>query len=76
MTADDVLAWVQTHHYADDDRHSIEDMAKFRVLVEEVHRLRALVNDSRASAVARLRDEVAALESELARERSPYQGGN
>jgi hypothetical protein len=66
VTADDVLAWVRDHRYAEDDRHSIEDMAKFRLLAEEVRRLRLSVHDSRASTVARMRDEVAALEAENA----------
>ena len=66
MTADDVVAWVRAHHYGDDDRHSIEDMAKYRVLVDEITRLRLMVNDSRASTVAHLRDDVAVLQAELA----------
>ena len=66
MTADEIVAWVRSHHYAEDDRHSIEDMAKFRTLVEEVTRLRMAVHDSRASTVARMRDEVATLQAENA----------
>ncbi len=66
MTPEEVLIWVRGHRYAEDDRHSIEDMAKVRVLADEVERLRLLVNDSRASAVARMRDEVAGLQAELA----------
>jgi len=64
MTADELVAWIERYRYTDGSPYSVEDMGMFRTLVGEIHRLRQLVNETRASDMARMREECAVLRVE------------